>query len=74
MLTTYVNQSIDTSNFPDYLKTANITPVFKKDDPLDKFNFRPAVVILSEIFILKNLSLLIYALVKSSICVKHVMV
>ena len=74
MLTTYVNQSIDTSNFPDYLKTANITPVFKKDDPLDKLNFRPAVVILCEIFILKNLSLLIYALVKNSICVKHVMV
>ena len=31
-----INQSIETSNFPDCLKTDNITSVFKKDDPLGK--------------------------------------
>ena len=35
------NQSIETCNFPDCLKTVNITPVFKNDDPLDKLNNRP---------------------------------
>ena len=35
-----INQSIETPNFPDCLKTANITPVFKKNDPLDKLNYR----------------------------------
>ena len=35
------NQSIETCNFSDCLKTVNITPVFKNDDPLDKLNNRP---------------------------------
>ena len=35
------NQSIETCNFLDCLKTVNITPVFKNDDPLDKLNNRP---------------------------------
>ena len=32
------NQSIETCNFPDFLKKVNITPVLKNDDPLDKLN------------------------------------
>ena len=36
-----INQSIETSNFPDCLKTLNITPGFKMDDPLEKLNYRP---------------------------------
>ena len=35
------NQSIETCNFPDCLKTVNITPIFKNDDPIDKLNNRP---------------------------------
>ena len=34
-----IYESTETSNFPDFLKTANITPVFKKDDALDKLNY-----------------------------------
>ena len=36
-----IKQSIETSNFPDCLKTLNITPGFKMDDPLDKLDYRP---------------------------------
>ena len=36
-----MNQSIETSNFSDWLKAFNITPVFKKDDPLGKLNYKP---------------------------------
>ena len=32
---------METGNFPDSLKMANVTPVFKKEDPLDKSNYRP---------------------------------
>ena len=36
-----INQSIETFNFLDCLKPVNITPVFKKDVPLDKLTYRP---------------------------------
>lgn len=39
-----INQSNETYNFPDCLKAANITPIFKKDDPLDKLNYRPVSI------------------------------
>ena len=35
-----INQSVETFNFPDCLKRANITPVFKKDNPLENLNHR----------------------------------
>ena len=35
-----INQLIETSNFPDCLKMANFVLVFKKDDSLDKWNYR----------------------------------
>ena len=40
-----INQSIETYNFSDRLKTANITPLFKKDDPLDKLNYIPVSIL-----------------------------
>ena len=29
-----INKAIETGNFPESLKMANVTPVFKKEDPL----------------------------------------
>ena len=43
-----INQSVETSNFLDWKtisKTTNITPVFKKDDSLDKLNYRPVSIL-----------------------------
>ena len=44
-LTNCINKSIETGYFPDSLKEANITPIFKKDDPLDKSNYRPVSIL-----------------------------
>ena len=38
-VTYLVNQCIRTSSFPEYLKFAEITPIYKKDDMLNKANF-----------------------------------
>ena len=35
------SNSIEKSDFPQNLKLADITPVYKKNDPLDKTNYRP---------------------------------
>ena len=43
------NDSIEKSDFPQNLKLADITPVYKKDDPLDKTNDGPVSVV-SKIF------------------------
>ena len=39
------NDSIEKSDFPQNLKLADITPVYKKNDPLDKTNYRPVSVL-----------------------------
>ena len=46
------NYSIEKSDFPQNLKLADITPVYKKNDPLDKTNYRPVNVlpVVSKIF------------------------
>ena len=41
-LTNCINQSIVSGTFPDSLKLANISAVYKAKDPLDKTNSRPA--------------------------------
>ena len=47
-----LNDSLETGTFPDSLKLADVTPVFKKKDPLNTTNFRPVSVlhILSKLF------------------------
>ena len=46
-----INQSPKTTGeFPASLKLGNVTPTYKKDDPLDKSNYRPAIVLLSKIY------------------------
>ena len=51
-LTALVNLSIENNCFPDKLKEAQVTPIFKKRDPLMKTNYRPVSVlpIFSKIF------------------------
>ena len=41
------NDTLKTGNFPDNLKLAEITTVFKKKNPLHKANYRPVSVLLS---------------------------
>ena len=44
-LTNCINNSLSEGLFPDSLKRANITPVHKKNDPLDKANYRPLSIL-----------------------------
>ena len=39
------NYSIEKSDFPQNLKLANITPVYKKSDPSDKTNYQTVSVL-----------------------------
>ena len=41
ILTDIINDSIKNGVFPDELKLAEVIPLFKKDDPFDKSNYRP---------------------------------
>ena len=43
--THFINKSIDTGIFPDRLKQAQVTPVYKKNDPLEKSNYRPVSIL-----------------------------
>ena len=45
LLTKTINSSIRNGCFPDELKAAKVTPIFKKNDDLDKENYRPASVL-----------------------------
>ena len=46
------NASIETSQFPDSLKVARITPIFKDGDKTEKSNYRPISVlpVISKLF------------------------
>ena len=45
ILTQCINKSFTSGEFPDCLKQANVSPIFKKDDPLDKENYRPVSIL-----------------------------
>ena len=49
------NECLTTGNFPANLKLTDITPIFKKKDPLNKENYRPVSVLPSISNFLKNL-------------------
>ena len=44
-ITTLVNNTIKTSVFPTRLKEAQVVPLHKKNDPLDKKNYRPVSIL-----------------------------
>ena len=43
-ITNLVNNSISMSTFPDQLKCAELSPLYKKEDNLNKKNFRPVSI------------------------------
>ena len=45
VLTKIFNTSLESSCFPNQIKLAEVTPVFKKKDELDKENYRPVSVL-----------------------------
>ena len=45
ILTQCINKSFTNGEFLDCLKQANVSPIFKKDDPLDKENYRPVSIL-----------------------------
>ena len=45
VLTKCINKSIEIRYFPDSLKLVNVGPAFKKEDPLDKSNYRPVSIL-----------------------------
>ena len=51
-LTKLFNNTILTSDFPDKLKVTDVSPIFKKDDPLKSKNYRPLSVlpVVSKVF------------------------
>ena len=51
-ITNISNLTIQTGTFPELLKAATVSPVFKKEDPLSKENYRPISVltVFSKIF------------------------
>ena len=46
-LTPIINNSIMSKQYPDYVKKAVVTPLFKKSDQLDKANYRPLSILTS---------------------------
>ena len=41
----FFNQALTTGEFPSNLKNADVTPVFKKNNPLNKESYRPVSVL-----------------------------
>ena len=45
ILTQCVNRYFASGEFPDCIKQANVSPIYRKDDPLDKENYRPVSIL-----------------------------
>ena len=45
-LSSLINLFVNTGVFPDSLKVAQVTPIHKKNDPLNESNYRPVSVLL----------------------------
>ena len=45
LITKIINLSLENGCFPDDLKFAEVRPIFKKSDDLDKENYRPVSVL-----------------------------
>ena len=60
LITSLVNNTLCTSIFPDRLKEAQVTPLYKKNDPLDKKNYRPAIYqrFLRGLYVIKYVTIL----------------
>ena len=56
-LTILINNCLMKGVFPDDLKLADITPKFKKEDILNKENYRPVSILphLSKVFFIKRI-------------------
>jgi CCR4-NOT transcriptional regulation complex NOT5 subunit len=44
-ITNLINKSINNSIFPEKLKEAQVVPLFKKNNSLDKCNYRPVSIL-----------------------------
>ena len=44
-ITNLINKSINNSIFPEKLKEAQVVPLFKKNNSLDKCNYRPVIIL-----------------------------
>ena len=53
IFTDIINSSIRNVTFPEELKLAEVTPLFKKVDLFDKVNYRPAYCHMRELFSIK---------------------
>ena len=49
VVTEITNSSFEQNEFPNELKLADIIPIFKKKDPLNKENYRPVSILLMRI-------------------------
>ena len=51
-LTRIINLSFQSKSFPDWLKSVEVTPIYKKNDDLDKENYRPVSIlpVVSKVF------------------------
>ena len=45
VLCKWINNSLKTSDFPDSLKLAEVTPIHKNEDPFDEDNYRPISIL-----------------------------
>ena len=66
------NQALTTREFPSNLKNADVTPVFKKNNPLSKENYRPvsalSVISKSEILMQNQINLHMKSFLSPYLC------